>query len=192
MHINQNFWSPSFLCWSKAAVWSVLIPSGVIFSLQTILTCICAKTLFALFDKLLCERVCTKWKKKLLVKMPSHILLPTYQTYSLPDINMHYLCYLINIHLNWIWSKWSSIVAAITLQFTAGLNFLWHKLKPDFSENSIFAAQTSSRHLSSSKWLIVCVWMGATVFHMWFFSNNFLSLLVLCFRNTQKCWTEEK
>lgn len=41
----------------------MLIPSGVIFSLQTILTCICGKMLFALFDKLLCERVCTKWKK---------------------------------------------------------------------------------------------------------------------------------
>lgn len=36
--------------------------------------------------------------------MLSHILLPTFQTDSLRDINIHYLYYLINIRLNW-WSR---------------------------------------------------------------------------------------
>lgn len=96
-------------------MWSVSIPLEVIFSLQTSLMCVCGKTLFALFnlfipkrtvtvsDKWPCQCVCNNWKKKKRKKKAESysILLPTFQTDSMRDGNIHYLYYLMNINLNW-------------------------------------------------------------------------------------------
>lgn len=76
----------------------------------------------------------------------------------------------------------SNRVSEITFQFLQASKILWYNLKPDYSENSIFAGQTPSRHPSGPEWLLVCHEWMLLCFLPWF-PGIFASLcliFVLC------------
>lgn len=73
-------------------------------------------------------------------------------------LNKHYCLFQLMKHIRE--PRCPNIVSEITSQFLQASKILWYNLKPDYSENSIFAGQTTSRHPSGPEWLLVChEWM---------------------------------